>query len=513
MDSRTILAVEGSLPGVINADPMAGDDVSLAGVDKDWYEVTLKAGHSYNFGASAEVSNSDTLDAVAIRLYDTSGAAVTGPNESAHPSLDYTPTSDGTYYLAVSAGDGASSQTDTGNFEVWLKDNGVPQVVAADPFDDGRLWSVMADCALAAYDDGDAARAKLIGSPAAWETINLTPSSGQYATDGLYTKLNTSAFVARAGTTAVISFGGTDQVRDGLEDVGGMLPSVINLVPLIDAFDQFIANNGITTVCVTGHSLGGALAQAYMLTHPNAGGVSYEAVTFAAPGFNFGDPLQWPTFKLSMELSAPDSMMAQMPWTAIGIADHRVLHFEITGDVVPDLLLKIGDTIHLDCQGAGINPFSLHKMGLYSSAVNLLDDAVAEGQFQDPNNQHVLINTTGNAALTDFDPLFPTEYLVGGAGDDTLGGTGVNKHYGGAGNDTYTVDQTGDVVIELNRTGGDAGGWDTVIAKCDYTLRETAPCQRYGSCIFRRAVLRHRQQPGQLDRRQRRRQRALRPRG
>ena len=65
---------------------------------------------------------------------------------------------------------------------------------------------------------------------------------------------------------------------------------------------------------------------------------------------------------------------------------------------------------------------------------------------------------------------FPTEYLVGGAGDDTLGGTGVNKHYGGAGNDTYTVDQTGDVVIELNRTGGDAGGWDTVIAKCDYTL-------------------------------------------
>ena len=94
-----------------------------------------------------------------------------------------------------------------------------------------------------------------------------------------------------------------------------------------------------------------------------------------------------------------------------------MLHFEIAGDVVPDLLHKIGDTIHLDYQGEGINFIHLHSMAVYSNAVKLLDGAVSETQFDDPNNEHVLINTKGSAAaLTDFDPLIRTEYLVGGAG-------------------------------------------------------------------------------------------------
>jgi Ca2+-binding RTX toxin-like protein len=481
-DSRTILAVEGILPGVINADPMTGDDVTSAGVDKDWYEVTLQQGHVYHFGASAKVNASDTLDAVAIRLYDASGSPLAGLlDDGASTSLDYTPGSSGTYYLAVGAGGAGDPQSKTGNFEVWLEDKGAPPpVVAADSFDDSRLWTAMADFSIAAYRDEGGKRSELLGSAnEKWELIPLSQLDPEKYVEGLYQDGYlgydfAGAFVARWGDVAVIAFEGTDTdslpqwLVDVFTDLVSMWPHVDVLKPLVEAFDAYVADpaNGITKVYVTGHSLGGALASEYMLMHPDGvlGSVAVEAVTFAAPGFNEGFLTSWAT-------TFAESIYH----------DDRVLHFEVatvggSGDVFPDLLFKTGDTIHLDCQGEGvnsINPIHVHSMELYSKAVGLLDDAVSEGDFPaDPNNEHVLINTNGSGELTDFDPLIRTEYLVGGAGDDTLGGTGVNKHYGGAGNDTYKVDQTGDLVIELNRIGDDAGGSDTVNAKCDYTLSD-----------------------------------------
>ena len=187
-----------------------------------------------------------------------------------------------------------------------------PVVLDVDNYNlnDGNLWSIMAECALAAYGDSPTARDHLIGSPS-WDTISFaTPLANYYPSQGRYASsevigADVGAFVARSGTTAVISFEGTNPSdwQDWLNDVDGMLPSVVALVPLIDAFDQFVATNGITKVYVTGHSLGGALAQAYMMAHPNAG-VTYECVTFAAPGFNFGDPLSAPIWMNLIGLQA-----------------------------------------------------------------------------------------------------------------------------------------------------------------------------------------------------------------
>jgi serralysin len=65
--------------------------------------------------------------------------------------------------------------------------------------------------------------------------------------------------------------------------------------------------------------------------------------------------------------------------------------------------------------------------------------------------------------------------LVGGPGNDTIngfdgedtidGGAGVDSMVGGAHADTYFVDNTGDVIVEL-----DGGGFDTVNASVSYTL-------------------------------------------
>ena len=74
-----------------------------------------------------------------------------------------------------------------------------------------------------------------------------------------------------------------------------------------------------------------------------------------------------------------------------------------------------------------------------------------------------------------------SDYMLGGAGNDTLsgganmdyldGGTGNDKMYGGAGNDRYLVDSALDIVSESTISGADEGGDnDGVSSSVTYTL-------------------------------------------
>ena len=114
--------------------------------------------------------------------------------------------------------------------------------------------------------------------------------------------------------------------------------------------------------------------------------------------------------------------------------DHYVV--DNAGDVVTEAAAEGNDTVH-----AGIT----YTLAALANLENItLTGATA-------------INATGNASVNILTGNSNTNVLDGGAGADTLAGLG--------GNDTYTVDNAGDVVIELV-----ASGTDTVNSSVSYTL-------------------------------------------
>ncbi len=177
--------------------------------------------------------------------------------------------------------------------------------------------------------------------------------------NGIFHCGNAAAYVGQCGDALAISFRGTNDNDDGMLP---WTPDQTNWLdmdehyslfqPLIQAFDQYAANNGINKVMVTGHSLGGAMALGYMENHADTGGRTYQAVTFAAPGFN----------------TSTDPAL-----------DARITQFEVSGDPVPDAKDSFRDmpgyNIFFDVQGLPYGDISTdyHSMDLYRAIAESLD--------------------------------------------------------------------------------------------------------------------------------------------
>lgn len=106
--------------------------------------------------------------------------------------------------------------------------------------------------------------------------------------NGFYTNQSVGAFVTMGTlngvTTLVVAFRGSVNRDNSVADLNNINSAYPYFSNLIAAVDTFAAKQNLPQVMVTGHSLGGAMAQLFMQSHPDNSSRHYLAETVASPG-------------------------------------------------------------------------------------------------------------------------------------------------------------------------------------------------------------------------------------
>ena len=364
-----------------------------------------------------------------------------------------------------------------------------------------------------------------------------TPHSGS-VTDwhdgfakGIYTNQNAAAMFGVRGDTVVVAFRGTNDGRHSSAFWASESPDQDHwagfdargahydlLQPFVVALNDYLdANPSIKKVVVTGHSLGASMVTPFMNAHEDRAGRTYEAVTFASPGYNDldlnGDP-RIANFWVdgdSIEIAATLSRVKgdDNQWDLNGS------HGSLSGgdlhamDLYANLALRTAavgfDARDLAGAIAGSNYEYVEIAISHGPALSFLDDPYVYNSgdehevyytFQEPAvrfdiDMDALASTIGiggaggdridagagddilHGAMGDDTLLggIGEDHLYGGPGDDFLdGGPAADSLVGGDGSDFYYVDDAGDSVTETNANPA-TGGIDQVVSYlAAYTL-------------------------------------------
>ena len=163
------------------------------------------------------------------------------------------------------------------------------------PLTTANLAAALAVVAEASYRDNSALITGL--ESAGFVQLDLE-GDGNGAVVGQNAAFDAWLTTANGAPAAVIAFRGTDDVdytTDGLSAYQGSADAAFwldttgyydLLAAGVSAFDAAVDALGITQVYVTGHSLGGAAAQAYMAGHADDADTRYAAVVFGSLGLS-----------------------------------------------------------------------------------------------------------------------------------------------------------------------------------------------------------------------------------
>jgi len=301
-------------------------------------------------------------------------------------------------------------------------------------------------------------------APAGWDTgfiavlqdYGLNASEIKKGHDGelYYIHDNAAAIVAMSGDRLAISLRGSDNGAD--------IPSNLNLLAgdadnyyrefrdLFDAVERYVAANQVSSVLVTGHSLGASAAELFMAAHKSD---VYTAVTFGSPTgtissvendervLNIGlenDPLYALIGGRGANNAIENIDVADSPRSGIDWLTHIVSGH----DLVPTHNIdKYEQAINRILSSDYYDSFNKNQTIIVDSMSDKVRgtdfagdkaDVVILGQYSHDNE---LTGTNGN------------DFLVGGADKDVLkgkggndildGGPGPDKLHGGPGADVF----------------------------------------------------------------------------
>ena len=125
-------------------------------------------------------------------------------------------------------------------------------------------------------------------TPMTQSALGLTLGATETFSGGVYTNQNAAALVTigtlNGITTLVLAFRGSDDRQDSIADLRNINSAYPNFSDLIAAVDRVALQQAIPQVLVTGHSLGGAMAQLYMASHADSSTTRFIAETVGSPG-------------------------------------------------------------------------------------------------------------------------------------------------------------------------------------------------------------------------------------
>ncbi|MFC7688831.1 hypothetical protein ACFQY5_03500 [Paeniroseomonas aquatica] len=144
--------------------------------------------------------------------------------------------------------------------------------------------AVLAQLSLDAYADTPVLPTGFVAA-----SLPVTLSAGETYAGGVFHSANAAALATEATLdgkdSLIVAFRGSDDATDSLHDLQNINADYPLFASLIQAVDAAAASGRYDQVVVTGHSLGGAMAQLYMAEHPDQpGGLAHDATTFGSPG-------------------------------------------------------------------------------------------------------------------------------------------------------------------------------------------------------------------------------------
>lgn len=247
-----------------------------------------------------------------------------------------------------------------------------------------------------------------------------------YSADIPQTVINAQAIVAVKDDTLSISFRGSQEAEDWIADIiAGLFVGFSYLysffAPLVDKVDSYLAANpSIKNVLVTGHSLGGVIAELFMDRHRGSG-ADLVGVTFGSPGAKLSDygPLKY---------------------------DPRLYNFSHNDDPIPNILPdSVNQGIEIGIERPDLNGLigTEHFSANYKASVDRLSASEGWNRFiENPNDYNISLTPNDSRTFnsTDAKDFFlggdQYDLMYGGSDWDILdGGNGDDSLYGGSGDD------------------------------------------------------------------------------